>query len=478
MEKNSLKTKYFGDRRFYAMVLGIAVPIMIQNGITNFVSMLDNIMIGRIGTEQMSGAAIVNQLIFVYNLCIFGAVSGVGIFTAQYFGQKDSEGIHRTFRFKLYMAAVLTAVSISIFLIGGKNLVQLYLQGEGSAESIAATCTYALQYLRIILFGLPPFMIVSVYASTLRECGETVVPMKAGIVAVFFNLVFNWILIYGMLGFPAFGVAGAAIATVISRYVELFVILFWTHRHLAQIPFLKGIFAEWKIPGYLAWKYFYKSLPLLINETLWAGSMAVLAQCYSVRGLHVVAGLNISNTIANVFNIVFVALGDAVAIIVGQLLGAGKMKEAKDTDNKLIAFSVCSCVGVALVMFLIAPIFPKIYNTNSDVQKLARGFITVTSLFLPVNAFINSCYFTLRSGGKTVVTFLFDSVFVWIVSVPLAFILSHFTGIHVLRIYLLVNSADLIKACIGLVLVRKNVWMENIVSDHSESSKSVKKTEK
>lgn len=195
MGKTGVMKKFIGDKNFYKMILAIAVPIMIQNGITNFVGLLDNIMVGRIGTEQMSGAAIVNQLIFVYNLCIFGGVSGAGIFTAQYFGQKDNEGVRNTFRYKLWMALILTVGTVVVFLIGGEQLISMYLHGEGSVENLAATLAYGKQYLYIMLIGLPPFMMVQVYASTLRECGETVTPMKAGITAVVINLVFNYILI-------------------------------------------------------------------------------------------------------------------------------------------------------------------------------------------------------------------------------------------------------------------------------------------
>ena len=218
--------KFIGDKAFYKMVLLVAVPIMVQNGITNFVSLLDNIMIGRIGTEQMSGAAIVNQLIFVYNLCIFGGVSGAGIFTAQYFGQKDHEGVRQTLRYKLWMAVILTVITIVLFLTAGDSLSSMYLKGDGTAQEIRDTLIYGKQYLWIMLLGLPPFMMVQVYASTLRECGETVLPMMAGIVAVLINLIFNYLLIFGKLGLPALGVDGAALATSIARLLEMGLILF------------------------------------------------------------------------------------------------------------------------------------------------------------------------------------------------------------------------------------------------------------
>ena len=456
-----LKRKFVGDKAFYRMVLAVAVPIMIQNGITNFVGLLDNIMVGQIGTEQMSGVAIVNQLLMVYYLCVFGGLAGAGIFTAQYFGQKDHEGIRQTFRYKFWMALILTAGAI---LSAGRNLIQMYLSGSSDGGDLTAALQYGTSYLRVMLLGIPAFMWVQIYVSTLRECGETVVPMKAGIAAVAVNLCLNYLLIYGKLGLPALGVVGAAMATVVSRYVEAAIVIVWTHRHKEKNPYITGIYKTLKVPGHLAVKYFIKGAPLLVNETMWSAGMAMLTQCYSVRGLSVIAGLNIANTINNVFNVVFIAMGDAVAIIIGQLLGAGKMEEARDTDNKIIAFSVCCCLGIAVLMVFIAPLFPQIYKTTDDVKALAVQFIIAQAIFMPQAAFMHAAYFTLRSGGKTIVTFLFDSVFVWCVSVPVAYSLSRLTSIPVIAIFAMVQIADWIKCIIGFVLVKKGVWLQNIVA--------------
>ncbi len=456
--------KFIGDKAFYKMVLAVAVPIMIQNGITNFVGLLDNIMVGQVGTEQMSGVAIVNQLMMVYYLCVFGGLAGAGIFTAQYFGQKDEEGIRHTFRYKFWMALILTSGALLLFLTVGGSLIQMYLNGSSDGGDPVAALAHGRNYLSVMLFALPAFMMVQVYVSTLRECGETVVPMKAGIAAVFVNLCLNYLLIYGKLGLPALGVVGAAVATVVSRYVEAAIVIVWTHRHKEQNPYIVGIYRTLRVPGHLVAKFFIKGAPLLVNETMWSSGMAVLVQCYSVRGMNVIAGLNIANTINNVFNVVFIAMGDAVAIIIGQLLGAGKMKEARDTDNKIIAFSVFTCIGVALLMVFIAPLFPRIYNTTDDVKALAVQFIIAQAIFMPQAAFMHAAYFTLRSGGRTIVTFLFDSVFVWCVSVPVAYCLSRFTMIPVIAIFAMVQIADWIKCVIGFVLVKKGVWLQNIVA--------------
>ena len=447
------------------MVLAIAVPIMVQNGITNLVNLLDNIMVGRLGTEQMSGVSIVNQLIFVYNICIFGGVSGAGIFTAQYFGQKDSEGVRYTFRFKLWMTTILTVGAILLFLFCDDLLINLYLSGSSDGGDLLAALEYGKKYLSIMLIGLPAFMILQVYASTLRECGETVVPMKAGMAAVLVNLVFNYFLIYGKFGFPQMGVAGAAIATSMSRYVEAAIVVLWTHKHTDAHPFAKGLYHSLTLPAPVAKKIFIKGMPLVINEALWSAGIAFLMQCYSVRGLNVVAGLNIANTVHNLFKVVFLALGNSVAIVVGQLLGAGKMEEARDKDNKMIAFSVMSCVGVALVMISLAPVFPLLYNTSAAVRHQAMVFMIAQAIFMPQEAFIHATYFTLRSGGKTVVTFFFDCVFLLLVNLPVVFMLSRFTQIPAHYIYVCCQVVDWIKCVIGFILVKRGVWIQNIVQN-------------
>lgn len=455
--------RLIGDKKFYKMVLAVVLPIIIQNGITNFVGLLDNIMVGRIGTEQMSGVAIVNQLLFVFNLTLFGAISGAGIFGTQFYGKGDYDGVRYVFRFKTIISVILCVLGLGVFLAWGPVLIRQFLHSGSDTGDLTLALEYGKQYLTIMLFGLLPFAISQVYAGTLRETGNTVMPMISGLVAVGVNMVLNWILIYGMLGAPALGVRGAAIATVISRFAECFVIVIWTHRHKAKNPYIVGAYKSAHIPAYLIRDVAVKGGPLFLNEVFWSLGAVVVNACYSIRGLAVVAGLNISNTIANLFNVVFIAMGSAIAIIVGQLLGAGKMKEAAETNAKLTFFTVASCVGIGLLMALFAPVFPQIYNTTEEVRALARQFIVIGALCMPIFSFSHSAYFTLRSGGKTAITFLFDSVFMWVVNIPLAYCLTCYTGMHIVHIFLVCQLVDLIKCAIGFILVKKGVWLQNIV---------------
>lgn len=456
--------RYFGNRQFYKMALLVAVPIMIQNGITNFVGMLDNIMVGKIGTIEMTGVSIANTLIFVFNLAIFGAISGAGIFTAQFYGSNDKQGMRETFRFKLLICLLLTAIGVTIFLLFGDNLIRHYLQGEGELADIDGSFRAGKQYLLIMLIGLLPFAIVQCYSGTLRETGQTVVPMVAGIVSVCINLVFNYILIFGHFGAPRLGVRGAAIATVISRFAELVIVAVWTAGHKEKAPFIDGAFRSMRIRASLLKNIVKKGLPLLINETLWSGGMALLVQCYSLRSYNVVSATNISNTLTNVFSVAFIAMGNAIGIIVGQQLGAGETEKAKDTDRKLIVFSMLLTAIIAGVSTAFAWIFPKIYNTSDDIRHLATQLILVYAAVMPINCFVNAAYFTLRSGGKTFITFLFDSFYVWEVSVPAAYLLVHFTSIPIIPLYAIVNGLDFLKCIVGYILIKRGVWINNIVS--------------
>lgn len=468
MEKNenlTLRECLLGDRAFYRHVLMVVLPIIVQNTLTNVVSLLDNVMVGQVGTLPMSGVAVVGQLLFVYNLAIWGSTSGAGIFGAQFYGRGDMEGVRHTFRFKLLVSTSITAAAIVLFLAAGTPLIEAYISADTSPADAAATLGYAQGYLRIMLVGLIPFGLTQCYAGTLRESGQTVLPMKASMLAMVVNFVFNALLIFGLGPFPRLGVAGAAIATVLSRFVELGIVVVGAHRSTDRYPFLQGVYRSFAIPRTLVKSIFIRSMPLLLNEMMWGSGQAVLLQCYSVRGIQAVAALNICNTIAQIFNEVFLSLGNATAIVVGQELGADRLTGARRTAWRMLTLSLASCVVMGTALAVCAPFIPRIYNTEESIRLLATELIRMAALCMPLYGFSNCEYFTLRSGGKTFITFLFDSCFTWVVSVPMAYCLSRFTGLNIVVIYLFVNGMDIIKCAIGFVLVKKGVWVRNIVKE-------------
>lgn len=453
------------NRKIFGRALALAVPMMIQNGITNAVGLVDNIMVGSLGTESFTAVSIVGQLIFVFNLAIFGGMSGPGIYGAQYYGQQNTEGFRGTVRIKHWIGLGVLLAGLAAFVFGGEFLIGLYLKGESQDIDPVLTMSIAKQYLAVMLWGLPPFVITQIYAGSLRETGASVKPMAAGVASVIVDIVFNYLLIYGKFGFPQLGVRGAAIATVASRFVEVLIVVLWAFAAKKKHDFLIGLYKTLLVPKDAAIKIVKKSLPIFFNEFLWAGGMAVLTQCYSRRGLDVVAGLNISNALCNMLNVVFIALGNAVGILIGQSLGAARYKEAKSEAFRLMWFTGGVSFILTALLISISGIFPSCYETTENVRSYATWFIVITALFFPLQGFLNALYFTLRSGGKTLVTFLFDSVFSWVISVPAAFLLCSFTALPILGIFAIVQSLDFIKVTIGYILVKKGVWISNLVEE-------------
>jgi putative MATE family efflux protein len=457
------KEKYIGDRAFYRLVLTIALPVMIQNGITSFVNMLDNLMVGGIGTEQMSGVAICNQLIFVFNLCVFGGLSGAGIYGAQFHGKRDLEGVQNVFRFKLWLVGFLSILGVLALHFFDEPLLSLFLHQGSEQGDLALTLQCAKAYLAVALIGLPVWALSQSYASTLRETASTTLPMGAGIAAMLVNLIGNWILIYGRFGAPRLGVVGAAWATVLSRVVELMIILVFTHANAKDHPFVKGLYRTLKVPRALTGMIVRKGMPLLFNEALWSSGQTTLVQIYSTRGLAVVAGINISNTISMLFNIVFMSLGSSIGIVVGNLLGAGDMAEAKRTNTRMTAFSVMCCFAIGGLLAATSGVFPLLYNTTDEVRHIASRLILITSAVMPFHAYTNACYFTLRSGGLTRLTMVYDCSFVWCVCIPLAFVLCRLTALPFVGCYAAVTATEGLKALFGYHLVKQGKWIRNIV---------------
>lgn len=463
-------TRYiFGSRSFYRTVFAIVVPIIIQNLITSFVSLLDNIMVGQLGTAQMSGVAIANQLVFIFNICIFGGISGASIYGAQFYGAKDYEGMRACMRVKLYISLGIFVIIGAAFMLFDEQLISLFLQSGDSPEVVAETLDAGRRYLQLMLIGLLPFAVASSYSGTLREAGETMLPMVAGVFAVLTNMVLNYILIFGNFGAPKLGVEGAAIATVTSRYVELAIIMTCTHVQKRRYYYVQGVYRTLRVSLTLLKRIAVRGAPLLANEALWSVGMSFLNQLYSVAGVDVVAATSIASTVSNLFNTVAFAMGNAVAIMVGQALGADEVERAKLTSWRLISFGVMSALAMGALLAGASPLIPLIYNTEETVRSLATSFMLILAATMPLTAFAHCCYFTLRSGGKTVMTFVFDCMSLWVINVPIVYLCVHHTGLSIEVVYTISQLVNLVKCIFGFILVKKGVWIHNITLETREA---------
>lgn len=458
-------TELKNDRSYIKTLLKIAIPMMVQNGISNFVNLLDNLMIGSIGTNAISGVGIANQLMFVFFLVIFGATAGVGIFTAQYKGKGDTEGIRHSFRFKLVFNAILSAICTLFFVLYSRRLINLFLLGEAdNPADVAETLEIGVKYIRIILISLIPVGLTQAYGGTLRDLGNTKVPMFASVAAIFVNLIGNWLLIYGHFGLPAMGAEGAAIATVASRFVELAILIIYTGKHPDLFPFIKGAFKHFHVPGRLVGRFILRALPLMANETFWSLGMTIINQCYSYRSFDAVTATQIESTIWNLMGVAFIAMGEAVGIMMGHILGSGELEDAKKKAGTMRRFTVLCGLVFGLLLAGISFVFPLLYNTTDEIRSLATVFILIAAANMPFCAYTHASYFIIRSGGNALITVLFDSVFTWVIVVPLAAYMSYFTGISIILMVAIIRATEIIKCLIAFAFVRSGIWVRNIVN--------------
>ena len=457
---------YIGDKAFYKKTLALVLPMIIQNAVTNLVNMLDNFMVGRLGDEAVSSVAIDNQFIFVFNLAVFGAVSAAGIFTAQFNGRGDMDGVRNTMRMKMIICLLVGVVGIGIFSYFGDSLINSFIHdSEDLKGNPQLVFKLGQDYLKYTIIGLIPFAISQVYASTLRETGETVVPMVASWVSVATNFVFNLLLIFGLFGFPELGVAGAAIATTISRFVEVIILVLWTHLNKKKCPFIVDIFRNFSIPLPLVKQIAMKGAPILLTELFWSLSVTMRNQCYSERSEFVVTGISIAFTLQNLLSVAYFALSSGIAIIVGNLLGEGKLEEAKETDKKLLAFATFVGGVMTLVQICLAPLFPYLYDVSQEARDMSTFIMICYALSMPAAALATSTYYTIRSGGRVFITMLFDSVYAWVIVMPVVYALTYMTNLpfeYILPIMLVVENLKLIP---GLVLVNKGIWVRQLKTD-------------
>ncbi|MGN1346880.1 MAG: MATE family efflux transporter, partial [Eubacteriales bacterium] len=233
--------------------------------------------------------------------------------------------------------------------------------------------------------------------------------------------------------------------------------------------FIEGAYRSLKIPALLIRKIAVTGTPLFINELLWSMGQTFINSNYATRGIVVIAATNISGTAWNLFCVIMFAMGSAVSILVGQRLGAGDTEGAIDVDRKLLFITLVSHVFIGLLIFAAAPFLPMLYNVEPEVRALATKCLVVLGACLPIHSLIHCIYFTVRSGGKTLITFLFDSVYTWVVPAMLSFTLCRLTTLPILTVYLIVQFSDIIKLCIGIPMVKSGFWTKCVISDVGEN---------
>ena len=445
-----------GTRNFYKTLIAVAAPLVLQQLITTSVQLVDNVMVGKLGEQAIGSVSVVNQLYFVVILITFGAMGGAGVFSAQYFGSKDFDKLRQTFRFKVIIGFMVALLSFIIFTFFGEGLISLFTSNPTTIQG-------GLDYLNIVKWSAFPWIISVAISNTFRETGVTKPLLYISIVAIVVNTLLNFILIFGLFGFPALGIVGAAIATLIARVIEFSLMLILLERK-GQI-FNSKLFEIFKIDKKVLAGIVIMAIPLTLNEALWSSGQTVFLHAYSTRGDSALAALNITGAISQLVFVTFGGIATAVAVLVGNTLGKGDLQEAKDNSKKLIAFSVFIAAIAGIILFILSFFILDLYDVAESTKQTAAFNIRVNALFIPVYSFNVALYFTLRAGGDTKSTMMIDSGYMWVVPVPIALALAYFTNLPVTLMFLLVQSLDIPKMAFGLARYRKEHWVKNLATE-------------
>lgn len=442
-----------GNKQFYQKLWHIVIPIVIQQLLIASVQLVDNIMVGRLGESAISSVAIVNQLNFVVMIITFGLMGGAGIFTAQFFGAKNEEGLKETFRYKILASILISSIAFLIFTILGEVMIKWF-------ASTTQTIQGGVDYLNIVKFGIFPFILSIAISGTFREIGITKPLLRISIVALLVNTGLNFILIFGLLGFPALGVVGAAVATVIARIVELLLMLVLIYNTKPAFQF--SISTLFQIRKMTVKKITLKALPLTINELFWSVGQAVFLFAYSVRGEMELAAMNVTSAVSQIVFVTFSGIATAVAVMVGNTLGENKLNEAQDNAKKLIFTAWMAAVFVGIILFIISPLIVSLYDIQAETALIAKTNLRINSFMIWFYSLNVAIYFTLRSGGDMRSTIMVDAGYMWLVMVPTVLSLAYFTSIPITWMFFIVQSTEVPKFLFALWRYNKKHWVQNL----------------
>ena len=445
--------KYFGDKKFVQAVLVIAIPLMLQSLITTSVNLVDNLMVGQLGDAAIGGVASVNRFYLIGMYGTNGMVIAAGIFIAQFFGANDREHMKQSFRFSIISAY---AITIPIFLCAFLFPSAILNFFTPDPEVIAI----GIDYVKFACFSFLPIGLSLAITSALRSIGEAKIPLYISLVTVLTNTFFNYCLIFGNFGFPMMGVAGAAIATLIARIIEMALLLLAVYHY--DFDFKTKVSELFHISKSLVKRITAKAAPLALNEVFWAGGMAMIFKLYGTRGSEVLSGYSVANTTSDLFFTLFQGMAIATTVMVSQRLGANKLDEARANGYKMMGTATTISLGVSIIMFASAFFIPNLYSISAEALNVARIQIIIQSFCFWIYTLNCQNYFILRAGGDTKSTLITDSCFMWFINIPILAILAYMTDLNIFIMYFLGQCTDLIKLCVSLYLVKREKWVINL----------------
>jgi putative MATE family efflux protein len=444
----------FSDKQFYKSLWTIAVPIALQNLVNAFVNMADTVMIGRLGTVEIAAVGLGNNFFFLYSIILFGIGSGGAIFTAQFWGKKDVPGIRKNTGFCLLLHLIVACLFTAAAVLAPEQILGIYSRDSAVIEAGSV-------YLKTVAASFIPFAVAQVFVLTLRSIEKMNIPMITTLIALAVNVVLNYFLIFGVGPFPMLGVKGAAIATVISRVIETVILVAISYKR--KYVFAGNLREMTNFNSGYVYRFIRICLPVILNEVIWSTGVTMQNIIFARTDTDAIAAFNIVGTFSQLTWVLFIGLGNGVAVLIGKRIGEGKESTARDYAARIIRVAPLIALGAAFVLIPISALIPFIFNVNANVLAATGAMFIILSIMYPLRAFnmamvIGIC----RAGGDTVFCSIYDTVFMWTVAIPLAAIASFVFHAPVFIIYLCLNVEEPLKAFLGLRRYRSGKWLHNV----------------
>lgn len=447
---------FLKDRAFLREMLTIAVPISFQQLVNASLNMIDVIMVGQLGEASIAALGLSNQVFFVFILLLFGTTSGMAIFTAQYWGKQEVEPIRKV----LGMSLLTTSIIAVIFTLTATLIPEVVL---GFYTNDSEVIQIGARYLRIVGLSYIPVAIATSYVAVLRSIQLIKIAVIATISALIFKTTLGYMLIFGIWIFPELGVEGAAIGTASGWILQ--VILLFVLVHTWKTPLAANPLTFFSFDLSFFGRVLRTTLPALANEFFWSLGITTYNAIYARIGTDAIAAINVNATIEELGFVVFMGLGNACAVMVGNRIGAGKREEAYQTLWRVVTLAVIAAWVVGLTVFLLRDAVVSLYNLSPSGVDNVR----VLMLVMACTIWIRMLNFTtfiggLRAGGDTRFAMFMELFSIWGVGVPSAYIGAFVLGLPVYYVYLMVALEELVKAFISIWRIRSRKWMHDLVN--------------
>lgn len=456
---NKLKS-YFGPGSFYKSALLLGVPVMAQSLIQTLVSLIDNFMVSGLGDVKMSGVNIAGQLGFIFIVILNAVASSGGIYLTQYFGANDRHGMRQALTYKIILSACILPLYLAMCMIFPRFFLSLMVQGNSQAQAILDEGE---RYLFLMGFIGIPMAISSIIGSSFREIGQVRAPLIISITATVINTLFNWLFIYGCesLGIPALEVRGAAIATIIARVTEMLIYLFYMWE--VKPPFMPDKDTFRHIDWHLISEILKKGGMVIFSEFVWVISETITTALYNGRGgADVVSGMSASFAIANLYFVAFNGVYTATGVILGKLLGEGKLDEARKQKTWLFSGSVVFGLGIMVFGLFTILLIPVVFGSLSpEAQTICRKMVFYMALFMPLWVFNNTEFAVSRAGGDTSMGMWIDGLGTLLI-IPGTFALALLTNVGPVAMYILVKCVDILKVIAAYIWLNTERWVKNL----------------